>query len=404
MPIVIALCVSLLLLGVIEKLLHQKNLQTIPLRIHVNGTRGKSSTTLLIAGALREAGYKVVAKTTGTTPLITLTDGEVIPIVRKRPVTILEQLKVVRLVASQGAEVLVVECMGVNPEVQWISEKHLIQSQIGIITNVRADHLDEMGTNLTEIAETLARTIPKQGVLITAEKDQLPLLQTLAAQKSTKVYQVDPDSITKEELSLFQHTVFPENVALALQVSAYLGLGHNEALQGMRKVEPDPGAFKIWKLQQGSKTFYLINALAANDVSSTHAAWQIWQEQMPNETISIGLYNNRADRGFRIPEMAQFCQERNFEQLLITGELRHLAQQKFKTLGITSRKLKQGLGHFDPRGFLEELSEQIKHSEIAIFAFGNIKGNGWIILEHFERNGEELEYVDLTHHSHRYGN
>jgi hypothetical protein len=36
----------------------------IPVRIHVNGIRGKSSVTRLIAAALREAGIRTVAKTT----------------------------------------------------------------------------------------------------------------------------------------------------------------------------------------------------------------------------------------------------------------------------------------------------------------------------------------------------
>jgi len=42
---------------------HRRNLRAISLRIHVAGTRGKSTTTRLIAAGLRAAGHKVVAKT-----------------------------------------------------------------------------------------------------------------------------------------------------------------------------------------------------------------------------------------------------------------------------------------------------------------------------------------------------
>ncbi len=42
--------------GVGEAYLHRRNLSKIPIRIHVNGTRGKSSVVRLIAGGLREGG------------------------------------------------------------------------------------------------------------------------------------------------------------------------------------------------------------------------------------------------------------------------------------------------------------------------------------------------------------
>ena len=42
----------------------------IPIRIHVNGTRGKSSVTRLIAAGLRAGGKRTFAKTTGTAPRV----------------------------------------------------------------------------------------------------------------------------------------------------------------------------------------------------------------------------------------------------------------------------------------------------------------------------------------------
>lgn len=51
--ILVAVVVIFLL---IEYRIHVGNLDSIPIRVHVNGTRGKSSVTRLIAGALREHG------------------------------------------------------------------------------------------------------------------------------------------------------------------------------------------------------------------------------------------------------------------------------------------------------------------------------------------------------------
>ena len=61
--------------GLIEFALHQKRIYSIPIRIHVNGTRGKSSVTRLIGSALREGGIQTISKVTGTYPRLILENG-----------------------------------------------------------------------------------------------------------------------------------------------------------------------------------------------------------------------------------------------------------------------------------------------------------------------------------------
>ena len=50
--------------------------------------------------------------------------------------------------------------MAVNPQYQWISEHRIVQSTLGVITNIRPDHLDEMGTTIEDIGYSLSNTIP----------------------------------------------------------------------------------------------------------------------------------------------------------------------------------------------------------------------------------------------------
>ena len=65
-----ALATVLVISGLLEFKYHQFSLSEIPIRIHVNGTRGKSSVTRLIAAGLRAGGKRTFAKTTGTAPRV----------------------------------------------------------------------------------------------------------------------------------------------------------------------------------------------------------------------------------------------------------------------------------------------------------------------------------------------
>src|SRR5439155_628835 len=83
----------------------------IAIRIHVNGTRGKSSVTRLIAAALRDHGVPTVAKTTGTSPLLILPDGTEVPVQRDGPPKIRELIWAMRRASRLGARAVVFECM-----------------------------------------------------------------------------------------------------------------------------------------------------------------------------------------------------------------------------------------------------------------------------------------------------
>ena len=66
----IIILIILISFGFIENYYHNKSLDKIPTRIHVNGARGKSSVTRLIAAGLRAGGVSTMAKTTGSAPRI----------------------------------------------------------------------------------------------------------------------------------------------------------------------------------------------------------------------------------------------------------------------------------------------------------------------------------------------
>ena len=75
---------------------HHQQLEELAIRIHVNGIRGKSTVTRMIAGMLREAGIKTAAKTTGSAAVFIDSGGFDVPLRRRGAPTILEQIDLIK--------------------------------------------------------------------------------------------------------------------------------------------------------------------------------------------------------------------------------------------------------------------------------------------------------------------
>lgn len=175
MSVVVALAALLLAAALMERKRHEQALRAIPIRIHVNGTRGKSSVTRLIAAGLNGAGIGAVAKTTGSVPRFILPDGQEEEVRRWGGANIREQLATVHRAAQLGAQAVVVECMAIEPELQRFSERLLLRSQITIITNVRPDQQEVLGPSPAKVAQAMLGTVPRRGTLILGDERLLPL-------------------------------------------------------------------------------------------------------------------------------------------------------------------------------------------------------------------------------------
>ncbi len=243
-PLLIAAGTALLSsLGILESFWHRRRLHSIPIRIHVNGTRGKSGVTRLIAAGLRAGGLRTCAKTTGTLPRMIFPDGREYPVFRPSRANVIEQLRIVRAAARMEVDALVVECMALQPTLQSLCELKLIQATHGVITNARADHLDVMGPDVEHVARAMAGTVPVGTRLFTAEQRQLSVLQEAADDRNCEVILVDDDQIaevTWDELEQFPYVEHPDNVALALRVCMDLGIDRETALAGCGRQLPTP--------------------------------------------------------------------------------------------------------------------------------------------------------------------
>ena len=211
--IIIALSVLYVSYIVFEKLYNDKIRKSFKYVIHVNGIRGKSTTTRLVDAGFRKLGYKVFSKTTGTFPRMINTNGEVVPVKRMGPANIREQLRMMRKAYKEKAEVVVLECMAVSPELQDICEHRILHSDVTIITNVREDHIGEMGDTLEELAQALALTTPKDGVIILHDEDFYQVFDKETKKNNARL--VIADKLNKDN----DIDTFIDNVENALMVS-----------------------------------------------------------------------------------------------------------------------------------------------------------------------------------------
>jgi len=372
--------------GMWEYFSHQKRIYSIPIRIHVNGTRGKSSVTRLIGAALSEAGIKTITKVTGTYPRLILDDGSEAEIFRKSGANIIEQLSVVKLAAERKVQAIVIECMALEPQYQEITEKQMIHATISVITNVRLDHIEIMGYSLPEIAITLSKTIPEGQHLFTAEKVMYSLLKAAAEKKHTVVHSIDTETITQDEMIGFRYMEHKENVELALSVCEHLGISREVALRGMYKAIPDAGALDFHRITVSDKQVNFYNAFAANDPQSTLMILNWIKDQNKFTGTKIILLNSRPDRIDRAKQLSEMTGKYlsdEIDYLILIGQPTDMVENLSAANGMRRNKI-LNLGLTDPVNVFDAVLS-CTDNESTVIAIGNMGGMGAPVAEFFEQ-------------------
>lgn len=294
--------------GIWELYRHRQKLAKIPIRVHVNGTRGKSSVARLIAAGLRASGIRTCCKTTGTLPRMIVPSGTEYPVFRPSRANVIEQVRIVDMAVEFEAEALVIECMALRPNLQWLCENKLVRATHGVITNAREDHLDVMGPTEKDVAWALAGMVPVKTKLFTAERDHLDVFEHASKDRATQLIAIseeDVEQITPLDLAGFMYVEHAENVALALRVCADLGVDRATALRGMWEAKPDPGAMTAHEMDFFGRKIHFVNGFAANDPESTERIWKMALERYPEVERRVMVVNCRQDRPDRSQQLGQ---------------------------------------------------------------------------------------------------
>ena len=380
-PLIIlgALALVLIVSGLLEFRYHQLVLSSIPIRIHVNGTRGKSSVTRLIAAGLRAGGKRTFAKTTGTAPRVIDSKGIDRIIHRLRRPSIGEQVRLLKYFSSEKPDVVVMECMAVQPQYQWISEHQMVKSHIGVITNARPDHLDEMGPTEVDVVKSLCNSIPVGGTLVTAEHKHKDILQSVADRNKSEIFFSDESSVSENDLNKFAYIEHPQNIAIALDVCHKMGIERDIALSGMHSVRPDLGALVVWKLLGKKGSLQFVNGMAANDPVSTLQIWKFVIDRYPTTSGTAVFFNSRDDRPLRTRQMLELTfEEIKPEYFIIRGD-----KIEAKVTRLLHHSPDTEVSVFSLNESVDNVSESILSlpDDVLVFAIGNQVGTGQEILQ-----------------------
>jgi len=345
-------------------------LKKIPLIIHVNGIRGKSAVSRLLDAGLRGSGVRVATKITGTVPIYIDTQGTEHRIRRLGRTTIREQLRVIKRAAGEKPDILIMECMAIDPRLQKTLQDRIVKSSISIITNVRRDHLREMGPELRDVARSLGGVTPQNGTLIVGEDSFRDIFEEICKGRNSELLIADE---SPHEIAID----FPENISVALEVCKHLKIDRDRFVQGMKKnYREDLGKFKLFKLKNKKENQLVADGLAVNDVDSIERIYNMLKKE--NENISI-LINNRIDRMERALEMIQWAKGNNIKKVILTGEnlfaLKRRMAGSFEKIIIEDRAARI-IGHME--------------SKETLFMVGNIKGMGEEIINTLQMEGERI--------------
>jgi gamma-polyglutamate synthase len=393
----------LLAYWIVERLALERQRRAVPLRICVTGTRGKSTVVRLLAAILRQSGRNVLAKTTGSKPVLILPDGSEREIARFGRPSILEQKRVLAVAARLGADTVVAEMMSIRAENLRAESAFVFRPGILAVTNVRLDHLDDMGRTKDAIAATLAAATPPGGATFVLEEEAYPAFAEAAKKRRGTIIRVP-----QEAGAAAAAREFPDNARLAGAIAASLGIPPETIAAGFAAALPDYGALRLWKAREpgGGRALYLASVFAANEPESSAEAIAALRARHPAlPSKAVALLNLRADRGDRTAQWLQALEDgffASFDSLVFIGDhARALGRRRWaRRLGRSASPAAvsapppavSAIPGRDPARIMTSLAARapLAAGDALVVGLGNIGGAGEALIDYWARTGEAI--------------
>lgn len=337
----------------------------IPIRILVNGTRGKSTTVLLLYKILRTSGKQVYAKTTGDEPLIHYPDGDRKKLRRIGPASILENVRLIFKWKRTRPDVVILECMALRPEIQRALSKYIFKPTDIILTNIFPDHQEVMGRLFIENVRSIASCFNEDSTLyLSAETDS----QLVSAKIMSK---------TKIICNQFECPVILENIP-----SGILDTSWSLIRTMTDKLEIDPAITEkifssIWndidrkiRYHSLSHEMQVWDLFSINDIHSARQFISYLIQKYPDFSRIIFILNCREDRPLRTKSFTSFLRDEHANtEIWLIGGGRRLAAGFLKMKGVYSQSVRV----FSESQLIQKIQKGFSESAM-LFCIGNKKG------------------------------
>lgn len=358
-----------------EAYLTRKGRESIKIKVHISGTRGKSSITKYITTALQSSGKVCVGKVTGEIPTLILPDGKTKAVKRNGPARITEQFKIIRKASKTGVDALVLECMSIDPLLQK-TESRFFNPDIYVISNIKDDHREKTGMTSAEQVQSFCQTIPENCILVSNDQKNLAALKEAAEKRNSRL--VVPEKLSDEKMKSLPFNVFVKNIEIAVEVAVLAGVKRDfaqDSIFASLSVEES----KLIQASESASGIAFLNAFTVNDTESANEFLNDCLGQLEHKENLGFVFNTRSDRPTRTDLFAEWIKENsaNCKFVWITGDHKQRAFRKLKSIRNISEinKLRSGNIPF----MLNKMKEKSAEVDLMI-GIGNIKDAGYKFL------------------------
>jgi hypothetical protein len=226
--------------------------------------------------------------------------------------------------------------MSVGPECLAAESRRILRPAVLAVTNVRLDHLDEMGRDRAAIARTLAAAVPEGAEIFIPEEEADPAFAEAAAALGSTVRPV-PAAAAEEGRGWAGATSlgeFEPNRRLARAVLAALGVDGRTIERGLAAAAPDRGSLRAWRVPCGRppREALCVNLFAANEpLSSAEGLAKVRNTIDISARPLVGLLSLRDDRGDRTLQWVRAARDgffRDFASVVLIGPPARAALRK----------------------------------------------------------------------------
>lgn len=356
------LTVILVVIGIAENYMHKRNIDRIPVRILVNGTRGKTTVSLLIAEAMNAHGIRTIVKTTGSEARIILPSGEVRTIRRRGKARIIEMIPFFRLAADEKVQCAVVECMALRAENQRIIAKSLVKPTHVVMLNAFIDHIAEVGRTEEETVWTLSQSIAENAELYSAD-------DTFSGM-GRSFHKVIVEDISIEGGSI---PINMESFSAAAAVCSSFGISKDEVVSAAMSVKPDIGLLHDFICDNGA---LFMPSFSINDRTCMERA--VRSAASSGRRVNV-IFSNREDREYRILLLASILSSASDD----VGKVFCIGDYKKKCASYFRRHSKADAEAVDMDKLVEIMNKA--GNEEVFLGLGNIKGDGEKLISFFSK-------------------